>query len=167
MVVVCGNVGCWGLACSVGINTQCLGLESVSANMPLTPHPYHTVVFFKQSSLFPCTHPIQVNCITFDAISRLSDHDWDLYWALGRCFLCKKTGHRSETCRHLGRNAMPLCSLLVDDPHREFVCLVSNGLWFTLSQVWMMSGWIPTLNVPMSRTLRSSGPPQVGAPPGT
>jgi len=97
--------------------------------MHLTPHPYHTV---KQSSLFPRSHPIKVNCITFDAISCLSDRDQDLYWALGRCFLCKKASHRSETCHHLGKHAIPICSLLGDDPHCELVCLVLDDPWFTL-----------------------------------
>ena len=100
--------------------------------MPLAPHPYHMVVFFKQSSLFHPSPPIKVNCITFDAVVRLSDRDRDLYWALGQRFVCKKAGHRSETCCCLGQHTVPICRHFGNDPHCESVPSVLDDLWFTL-----------------------------------
>jgi len=131
---------CWGLSC-LGINTQWFGLQVIQQNMHLTPYLYHQVIFFKQSFLFGCSSPIKVNCYTFDAICHLSDHDHDLYWALGHCFVCKWLGYHSETCCYLWWCAIPICHLL-DNPDCESILpiLVSNSSFSSMSRQWV--GWL-------------------------
>src|SRR3984957_14779964 len=60
-------------------------------------HPYHTVMFFKNSTLL---HPVDVtvNCFTFHHVLQLPSADANLYWALGCCFVCGLHSHRSEAC---------------------------------------------------------------------
>jgi hypothetical protein len=93
-------------------------------------HTTHWVEFYPKSH-FSAPVFVAVNCITFDAISRLSGSDADLLFATNHCFICYQAIHRSESCplRSLG---MLFCKRL-DDPHSELV------LYWWLR--WFDSGW--------------------------
>jgi hypothetical protein len=85
---------------------------------------YHNThwVEFSLKSRFSTLVFVAVNCMTFDALSRLSGPDADLFFATNHCFVCHHALHRSESCpqRSLG---MLFCKHL-DDPHREFLSCV-------------------------------------------
>jgi hypothetical protein len=79
-------------------------------------HNTHWVEFFPKSH-FSAPVFTAINCITFDALSRLTGPDVDLLFATNRCFVCLHALHQAESC--------PQCSLemlfckRLDDPHRE------------------------------------------------
>jgi hypothetical protein len=79
-------------------------------------HSSHSFKFFHKS-LFSLPVVITVNCMTFDALSRLTGANADLCFATKRCFVCRIAHHRVDNCpqRCLG---MLLCKRL-DDVHRE------------------------------------------------
>jgi hypothetical protein len=74
----------------------------------------HWVEFYPKSHFSPPVF-LGVNCITFDALSRLTGSDADLCFATNRCFIYFQNMHRSEVCpqRSLG---MLFCKRL-NDPH--------------------------------------------------
>jgi hypothetical protein len=82
---------------------------------------YHNVhwVRFYERLLFSAPVYVPVNCFTFDALSRLSDHNADLFFCLGRCFICHFAMHCIEVCPKRGFG-MLFCKRL-DNPHREWL----------------------------------------------
>jgi hypothetical protein len=78
-------------------------------------HNMHWVEFYPKSR-FSTPIFVAVNCIMFDALSRLTGPDADLFFATNRCFVCYHAVHRTESCpqRSLG---MLFCKRL-DNPHR-------------------------------------------------
>jgi hypothetical protein len=78
-------------------------------------HNTHWVEFYPKSR-FSAPVFVAVNCMMFDAMSRLTGPDADLFFATNRCFICHHSMHRTESCpqRSLG---MLFCKRL-DDPHR-------------------------------------------------
>jgi hypothetical protein len=78
-------------------------------------HTMHWVEFFPKSRFSPPVF-VAVNCMIFDALSRLTGPDADLFFATNHCFVCCHAVHRTESCpqRNLG---MLFCKRL-DDPHR-------------------------------------------------
>lgn len=91
-------------------------------SVPIMSHPFHQVIFYKNSSLFRRTGPIKVNCTTFHYFLQLSAGDQDLHWALGLCFVCGKAKHRSECCSRV--KSGPLICKLLHDPYRMSSILV-------------------------------------------
>jgi hypothetical protein len=85
-------------------------------------HNTHWVEFFPKSR-FSASVFTAVNCMTFDALSRLTGPDADLFFATNRCLVCHHALHRTESCpqHSLG---MLFCKRL-DDPHRT-----SISCWF-------------------------------------
>jgi hypothetical protein len=77
-------------------------------------HNKHYIEFFPKSR-FSAPVFVAVNCIMFDALSRLSGPNADLFFATSRCFVCDHALHHSESCpqHSLG---MLFCKRL-DDPH--------------------------------------------------
>jgi hypothetical protein len=58
-------------------------------------HNVHWVEFFPKSR-FSAPVFTAVNCMTFDALSRLTGPDADLFFATNRCFVCHHAVHRTE-----------------------------------------------------------------------
>jgi hypothetical protein len=87
-------------------------------------HPYHTVTFFKNSTLLRPVD-VTVNCFTFHHFLQLPSADADLYWALGRCFVCGLHGHRSEVCPSAQGELRLICDLL-EDPFGELLYSFGN-----------------------------------------
>src|SRR5580704_4221556 len=77
-------------------------------------HQYHTVSFFRESSLFAPVCRVAVSCETFDCFLRLSPSDADLHFAQGRCFSCGGFVHCAEKCSVRRRCAHLVCNLLPD-----------------------------------------------------
>jgi hypothetical protein len=88
---------------------------------------YHTThwVKFYPKSCFSALVFMAVNCITFDALSRLTGPDADLFFATNRCFICHHVVHHAETCPQRSIRMM-FCKRL-DDPHCEFVVLPATS----------------------------------------
>jgi hypothetical protein len=84
-------------------------------------HNTHWVEFYPKSR-FSALVFMAVNCITFDALSRLTSPDADLFFATNRCFICYHALHRSENCPHRSLG-MLFCKCL-DDPHSKFLSCV-------------------------------------------
>jgi hypothetical protein len=80
-------------------------------------HRIHWVSFFKES-LFSAPTFISMNCVAFDALSRLNDHDADLFFLSDRCFICRAEAHRTAACPQCGLGRL-FCKCLTD-PHREW-----------------------------------------------
>jgi hypothetical protein len=59
---------------------------------------------------------VAVNCHTFDALSRLSLDNANLFFCMGCCFVCHTTLHHVEQCSVKGHHIL-FCKCL-DDPHR-------------------------------------------------
>jgi hypothetical protein len=81
-------------------------------------HNTHFIEFFPKSH-FSKPVFIAVNCVTFNAISRLSDSDADLLFAMNRCFVCCHAVHHTEACPQR-THGMLFCKCL-NDPHSELV----------------------------------------------
>jgi hypothetical protein len=58
-------------------------------------------IFFKDSS-FSAHIPLAINCYTFDTLSGLSDADVDLFFCMGRCFVCQMATHRCSGYQSFG-----------------------------------------------------------------
>ena len=97
-------------------NDSSVSLSSRIVFLVMYPHTSHCISFFESSSLFRPVRHVKVNCLTFHLYLHLSASDADLYWALGRCFACEDTGHRSESCQTMFGRVRYTCTLL-DDPH--------------------------------------------------
>jgi hypothetical protein len=54
----------------------------------------------------------------FDTLSRLDDHDADLFFCSGHCFVCHFSTHQTKDCPKRGFG-MLFCKRL-GDPHREW-----------------------------------------------
>jgi hypothetical protein len=83
-------------------------------------HHTHWHVFYKDSSFSPRV-PVAVNCYTFDALCCLLDGDADLFFCMGRCFMCRTAVHRTEKCSLRGPPVL-LCKRL-EDVHSTLVVL--------------------------------------------
>jgi hypothetical protein len=83
-------------------------------------HHTHWHVLYKDSSFSPGV-PVAVNCYTFDALRCLSDSDADLFFCMGRCFMCRTAVHCTEKCSLRGLPVL-LCKCL-EDVHSTFVVL--------------------------------------------
>jgi hypothetical protein len=103
-------------SCSCGYLTRgvlvCCSLSSLSPPI-MYSHPYHTVMFFKNSTLL-CPVDMTVNCFTFHHILQLPLANANLYWALGQCFVCGFHSHRSEACPLAQGELWLICDLLED-----------------------------------------------------
>jgi hypothetical protein len=79
-------------------------------------HCIHWVSFFKQS-LFSAPTFVSLDCVAFDALSRLTDHDADLCFLADHCFICLAEMHHAMICpKHsLGK----LFCKRLNDPHHE------------------------------------------------
>jgi hypothetical protein len=80
-------------------------------------HNTHWVEFYHRSC-FSAPVFVAVNCITFDTVSQLSEYDADLFFVMGRCFICHHALHRSKACPQRGYGIW-FCKCLLDDPHCE------------------------------------------------
>jgi hypothetical protein len=80
-----------------------------------------------------------VNYIMFDALSRLTGPNADLFFATNRCFVCHHTLHCTENCpqRSIG---MLFCKRL-DDPHRESIPCVLALLMMVCRMGCSLSGF--------------------------
>jgi hypothetical protein len=117
-------------------------------------HNSHWVEFFHKSR-FSAPIFVEVNCITFDVLSRLNEHDADLFFAMSHCFICHHTLHRSEACSQCSY-AFLFCKRLTD-PHRE---LTSSLFVTSLSDVRVQSGMRSVLVLPPHYLERPSERPR-------
>jgi hypothetical protein len=60
-------------------------------------HHIHWVSFYKQS-LFSAPIFVSMNCVAFNALSHLSEHDADLFSLSDRYFICRAEAHRAAVC---------------------------------------------------------------------
>jgi hypothetical protein len=79
-------------------------------------HRIHWVSFYKQS-LFSAPIFVSMNCVVFDALSHLSDHDADLFFLSDRCFICHAEAHCAAAYPKRGLGWL-FCKRLTD-PHCE------------------------------------------------
>lgn len=92
-------------------------------------HSTHYVEFFHKS-LFSLPIFTTVNCVTFDAISRVTGADANLCFATKCCFTCRIANHHADVCpqRSLG---MLLCRRL-EDFHSELIVGLDGYLFIGL-----------------------------------
>jgi hypothetical protein len=100
---------------------------------------------------------VPVNCFTFDALSRLSDNDMNLFFVTGRCFVCHFATHHTEVCPHHGHHLL-FCKRLLGKPHCVFgpidlVVVLSDSLLQsgTLVVPVLMRRWRRKLNGKLER----------------
>ena len=103
---------------------------SLSSSRVMYPHSYHCVTFFKDSALFCPQRHVKLNCFTFHYYLCLTPADADLFWAMGRCFVCAEHGHRSDVCPNTFGSVRYACSFL-GDPYCELLVVLAC-VWFCI-----------------------------------
>jgi hypothetical protein len=87
-------------------------------SLPKYLSDYHNIqwVEFYKHSVFSAPVFVPVNCFTFDALSRLSDDNANLFFVTGCCFVCHVATHHIEVCPHRVHHLL-FCKRLLDQPH--------------------------------------------------